>query len=110
VVYTSPDEFNEDTGKPEPRVLAEGARIRRSGKWEGYPTLFLETPGKDAATPPTTILEMKVTGQGSDGMSDMTFPFEGRYGQWVGGCESSKAPAFDMYEAFEDLGVVEDQQ
>jgi hypothetical protein len=110
VFYTSPDEFDEDTGKVEPRMLAEGARIRRSGAWEGYPTLFLETPGEDAATPPAIIVEIKVTGQGSDGMSEVVFPFEGRYGQWIGGCASSKAPAYDIHEAYEDLGVVEDQQ
>lgn len=110
VVYTSPNEFEEGTGKTKPRVIAEGARIRRSGVWDTYETLFLETPGKGAETPPTTIVEIKVTGRGSDGMSESVFPFEGRYGAWIGGCEASKAPSYDAYEVFQDLGVVEDQQ
>jgi hypothetical protein len=110
VVYTSPHEVEEGTDKPKPRVLAEGARIRRSGAWETFDVLFLETPGKDAATPPNIIIEIKVTGQGSDGMSKSVFPFEGRHGGWVGGCETGKAPAYDSNEVFHDLGVIEDQQ
>jgi hypothetical protein len=110
VVYTSPNEFEEGTGKPKPRVIAEGARIRRSGVWDTYDTLFLETPGRDKDTPPNIIVEIKVTGRGSDGMSESVFPFEGRHGGWIGGCESSKAPAYDSYEVFDDLGVVETPQ
>jgi hypothetical protein len=109
VVYTSPHEVEEGTDKPKPRVIAEGARIRRSGVWDTYDTLFLEVPGKDKDTPATTIVEIKVTGRGSDGMSETVFPFEGRHGGWIGGCESSKAPAYDSYEVFHDLGVVEPQ-
>jgi hypothetical protein len=110
VVFTSSDEFDEETGKLKPRVIAEGARIRRPGAWQGYSTLVLEVPGQDAATPPTTIVEMKVTGQADDGMSEFVFPFEGHYGQWVGGCESSKAPAYNLGDAYDDLGVVYSDQ
>lgn len=109
VLYTSPDELDPETGKYNPLVLAENARIRRSGVWETYQTYFLETPGKDAATPPEIILEIRVTGRGEDGMSDAVFPFEGRYGRLVGGCEASKAQSYDIYEVYEDLAVVEDQ-
>ena len=108
VVLTSPDEFEEGTGKLVPRVLSEAARIRRAGVWDTFETYFLETPGKDAATPPEIILEIKVTGQGSDGMSESVFPFEGKYGTLVGGCEASKAQAYDAYEVYGDLAVVED--
>lgn len=110
VVLTSPDEFEEGTGKPKPRLLSETARIRRSGVWDTYETYFLETPGKGAATPPEVILEIKVTGRGSDGMSEAVFPFEGRYGPLIGGCEASKAQAYDVYEVYEDLAVAEDPQ
>ena len=111
VVLTSPDVFEEGTGKPVPQVLSETARIRRSGIWDTYETYFLETPGKDAATPPEIILEIRVTGRGEDGMSDVVFPFEGRYGEGrlTGGCEASKAQAYDVHEVYQDIGVVEDQ-
>jgi len=109
VVYTSPHELEDGTGKPKPRVIAEGARVRRSDVWDGYETWFLETPAKDRDTSTVTIVEIKVTGRGSDGMSETVFPFEGRHGGWLGGCESSRAPAYDSYEAFRDLGV-EDQK
>jgi hypothetical protein len=110
VVLTSPDEFDE-TGKLVPRVLSETARIRRSGVWNTYETYFLETPAKDATTPPEIILEIRVTGMGEDGMSDVVFPFEGRYGEGklIGGCEASKAQAYDIHEVYQDIGVVEDQ-
>jgi uncharacterized membrane protein len=110
VVLVSPDEFD-DTGRPIPRVLSETARIRRSGVWETYETYFLETPGKDAATPPEIILEIRVTGRGEDGMSDVVYPFEGRYGEGrlVGGCEATKAHAYDIHEVYQDIGVVEDK-
>jgi hypothetical protein len=111
VVLTSPDVFEEGTGKPVPQVLSETARIRRSGVWNTYETYFLETPAKDATTPAEIILEIRVTGNGEDGMSDVVFPFEGRYGEGrlTGGCEASKAQAYDVHEVYQDIGVVEDQ-
>ncbi|MGD9914465.1 MAG: hypothetical protein AB7S80_10320 [Rhizobiaceae bacterium] len=109
VTFVSPNEADPQTGEIKPRVIAEGARIRRPGAWQDAPKLVLEGPSKANASAFEPIVEMSVTGQGSDGMSDFTFPFEGRYGQNVGGCETSKAPAYDMYEVYEDIGVVEDQ-
>lgn len=109
VMYTSPNEFDDVTGEIKPRVLAEGARLRRPGAWQDVPKLVLEKPGKSASDPFETIVELSVTGNGSDGMSEFVFPFEGRYGQNVGGCDTGKAPAYDLYEVYQDVGVVEDQ-
>ena len=109
VTYVSPDEFDEATGQPKPRVIAEGARVRRPGAWQDVPKLVLEKPGKSLTDPYVPIVEMSVTGQGSDGMSDFNFPFEGKYEQWAGGCDTDKAPAYDMAEVYQGIGVVEDQ-
>jgi len=111
VTYTSPDEFDEVSGQPKPRLLSETARIRRAGVWGTAETYFLETPGKDPAAQPEIILEIRVTGRGEDGMSDTVFPFEGRYGEGrlVGGCEASKAQACNIYDVYEELAVVRDQ-
>jgi uncharacterized membrane protein len=102
VTWLSPDESDPETGELKPRVIAEGARLRRSDVWEGHETYFLEKGDE-------RIVTLKVNGRGSDGMSEMVFPFEGVSGGWSGGCESDKAPAYDMYEVFHDLGVVEGQ-
>lgn len=105
--FTSADEADPETGEIKPRIIAEGARIRRPGDWVDVPKLVLEVPAKAAGQEPEIILEIAVTGNGSDGMSDFVFPFEGRYGRLVGGCEAGKAPAYDMYEVYQDLGVVD---
>lgn len=98
VTLTSPDDSDPETGKIVPKVIAEGARLTRSGAWVGYPTLTLDAGDE-------RILDIKLTGQGSDGMSETVFPMEGVYGTYVGGCEATKAPAYDLYELYQDLGI-----
>ena len=109
VTFISPDEADPDTGAIKPRVLAEGARVRRPGVWQDVPKLVLEAPGKGPGSPFEPLVEIAVTGAGSDGMSESVFPFEGRFATHVGGCETGKAQAYDAYEVYEDIGVVEDQ-
>lgn len=98
VTLTSPDESDPETGKIVPRVIAEGAKLTRSDAWVGYPTLTLDA-GEER------ILDIKLTGQGSDGMSETVFPMEGVYGTNVGGCDATRAPAYDLYELYRDLGI-----
>ncbi len=98
VTLTSPDESDPETGKIVPKVIAEGAKLKRSDAWVGYPTLTLDA-GEER------ILDIKLTGQGSDGMSETVFPMEGVYGTNVGGCEATRAPAYDLYELYQDLGT-----
>lgn len=98
VTLTSPDESDPATGKITPRVIAEGARLTRPDAWVGYPTLTLDAGDE-------RILDIKLTGQGSDGMSETVFPMEGVYGTYVGGCEATKAPAYDLFELYQDLGI-----
>lgn len=97
VVQLSADVFDEETGKPVPQVLATGASLKRADFWEGSPTLLLQAGNE-------TILEIKMT-QGSDGMSESVYPMEGRYGRNVGGCETDKVRAFDMWKLYQDLGL-----
>jgi hypothetical protein len=98
VTMISADETDPDTGQPIPKVLAEGAKLRSARPEEGWQSLVLEKGGE-------TILELRLTGRGSDGMSDDIFPFEALYGGRDGGCETGKYPAFDTYDLLQDLGV-----
>jgi uncharacterized membrane protein len=98
LTLTSADDADPETGKIEPKVIAESAKLRLADGWTGYQTLELMAGGNK-------ILELKMSGQGSDGMSDTVFPLDGHYGNLVGGCETSMAPAYDANEMFQDLGV-----
>lgn len=98
VTLVSADVTDPDTGKPIPEILAQGAKLRSVPPDDYQPKLKLEKDGK-------TILELKLTGRGSDGMSENIFPFEGKYGALVGGCETGKYPAFDSYDLLQDIGV-----
>lgn len=107
VMYTSPDESDPETGQIKPRVMAEGARVRHVDGPQRDTQLVLEMPPDKAGGAWTTIVAISVNGQGSDGMSDMVFPFEGVSSGRVGGCETGKLPAYETYEIFEDIGVVD---
>ncbi len=94
----SADVTDPDTGKPVPEILATGAKLQSVPPDDYHPKLKLEKDGK-------TILELALTGQGSDGMSDNIFPLEGKYGGLIGGCETGKYPAFDTYDLLQDIGA-----
>lgn len=62
--------------------------VERVTTTDGSLVMIIDTQGN-------SILNMKLTGQGSDGMSDTLYPFEGRYtdktGQThIGGCDLKK--------------------
>jgi hypothetical protein len=97
-IELSADVTDPDTGKPVPRTLSENARLRVPDP-TGDPFRLVLEDDKE------TILELKLTGTGSDGMSDSLFPFEARRGRLDGGCETAKYPAFDTYDLLQDLGV-----
>jgi uncharacterized membrane protein len=97
VIWLSHDVSDPDTGKPIPQTLAEGARLRLVNPDGDGRTFRVETDTSH-------ILQLRLTGQGSDGMSENIFPFEANYGGWVGGCATEKYPAFDTYEIVNDLG------
>jgi hypothetical protein len=94
----SADVTDPDTGKPVPEILAEGAKLVSLPPDDYRPRLRLEKDGK-------TILELTLSGQGSDGMSESIYPFDGKYAAQVGGCETGKYPAYDTYDLLEDIGV-----
>ena len=98
VILTSADEFDGD-GNLVPRLLGENVKVVREDKWKDFETLYLKAGDE-------TILTIKITGQGSDGMSDNQYPFEGIYGERnIGGCETDKIKSFDVYQLYEDFGV-----
>ena len=98
VTEISPDVTDPETGKPVPTVLAEKARLERADL-AGDPMSLRLVNGSEI------ILTLKLTGQGSDGMSDNLFPFEAWRRGHDGGCETDKYPAFETYELLEDIGV-----
>lgn len=98
VTLLSADVTDPDTGKPIPEILAEGAKLRSVPPDDYQPRLKLEKDGK-------TILDLELTGQGSDGMSENIYPFDGTYGTRVGGCETAKYPAYDTYDLLQDIGA-----
>lgn len=97
VVETSADVTDPDTGQPVPTVLAEHARLRVANPQDPF-SFVLENAGE-------TILELQLTGHGSDGMSDNLFPFQALRGNHDGGCDTDKYPAFETYELLQDLGL-----
>ena len=98
VVYLSPDEFDDD-GKPVPKTMAENAKLVREENPGEHQIFYLKAGEK-------TLLTLKLTGQGSDGMSDMMFPFEATsMGPHAGGCETNKAQAHNISQFYEDFGI-----
>lgn len=98
VVRTSFDVADPDTGKPIPEILAEGATLRAVPSDDYRRKLKLEKGSE-------TILDLKLTGQGSDGMSESLYPFEAMYGVRDGGCSTDKYPSYDIHDLLEDIGA-----
>ena len=98
VTRVSADETDPDTGKPIPKVLAQGARLELLDYDATGQKLRLANAGE-------TLLDLQVTMQADDGMSDSTYPMEGKYGSNTGGCYTDKFPPFDPYEMLEGLGL-----
>lgn len=48
-------------------------------------------------------IDMKLDNQGSDGMSDLQFPFSAKIENWEGGCESTSTPARDPFTSIGKL-------
>ena len=98
VIELSADVTDPDTGKPVPTVVSEHARLRVPDP-TGDPYRLLLADDKE------TILELKLTGLGNDGMSENLFPFEARRGTLDGGCDTLKFPRYETYELLQDLGI-----
>jgi uncharacterized membrane protein len=98
VIWLSHDVSDPDTGKPIPQTLAEGARLRQVNPDGDGLTFRIETDSQ-------YIMQLRLTGEGSDGMSESMFPFEANYGGRDGGCETEKYPAYDPYDIVQDLGI-----
>ena len=98
VTWTSADESDPDTGKPIPKVLATSARLEILDHAGSGRKLRLVEAGK-------TLLDLQITMQADDGMSDSTYPMEGKYGRNTGGCYTDRFPPFNPYEMLEGLGL-----
>jgi hypothetical protein len=98
VTQVSADETDPDTGKPIPKVLAKAAKLELLDHAEGGQKLRLTDAGK-------TLLDLQITMQAGDGMSESIYPMEGKYGSNTGGCSTDKFPPFDPYEMLEGLGL-----
>ena len=98
VTWVSADETDPDTGKPVPKVLAQSAKLELLDYAEGGQKLRLSNGSE-------TLLDLQITMQADDGMSESTYPMEGKYGSNTGGCYTDKFPPFDPYEMMEGLGL-----
>jgi hypothetical protein len=98
VTRVSPDESDPDTGKPIPKVLARDARLELLD-YVSPGQKFRLVNGRD------TLLEMQVTGQADNGMSESLYPIKGYWGRLDGGCYTDRYPPFDPYEMLTDLGL-----
>lgn len=97
LTYLSADDTDPATGDPVPKIT-EGVRLVRDEQWQDVQSMRL-LKGDDV------LLQVKVTGDGSDGMSDSVYPFEGISGSNVGGCQTDKVKAYNLLEVWNDLGV-----
>ena len=98
VTEISADETDPDTGKPIPKILATSAKLELVDPYADHQKLRLTNGGE-------TLLDLSITMQADDGMSDSTYPMEGKYGSNTGGCYTDKFPPFNPYEMLEGLGV-----
>jgi hypothetical protein len=98
VTWVSADETDPDTGKPIPKILATSAKLELLDYAEGGQKLRLSNGSE-------TLLDLQITMQADDGMSESTYPMEGKYGSNTGGCYTDKFPPFDPYEMMEGLGL-----
>jgi hypothetical protein len=98
VTRVSADDTDPDTGKPIPRILARDARLELL---ENVP------PGQKfrLVSGSETLLEMQITGQADNGMSESLYPIKGLWGRLDGGCYTEKYQPFDPYELLQDLGL-----
>jgi hypothetical protein len=98
VTWVSADESDPDTGKPIPKILATSAKLEILDYDASGQKLRLSNGSE-------TLLDLKITMQADDGMSESTYPMEGKYGSNTGGCYTDKFPPFDPYEMMEGLGL-----
>ena len=98
VTWISADVTDPDTGKRIPKVLAQSARIELLDYAEGGQKLRLADGGK-------TLIDLQITMRADDGMSDSTYPMEGKYGSNTGGCYTDRFPPFNPYEMLDGLGL-----
>jgi hypothetical protein len=97
--YTGVELYNEETGEFDSVVLSEGTRFVSTDSnpgVKGSEYALVSDEGKE-------ILKLKLTFEGSDGMSDYVFPFDAWYGDFWGACETDSAPAINTFEVIELL-------
>lgn len=98
VTWISADETDPDTGKPIPKILATSAKLELVEPYTEHRKLRLTNAGE-------TLLDLQITMQADDGMSDSIYPMEGKYGSNTGGCYTDRFPPFNPYEMLEGLGL-----
>ena len=98
VTRVSADETDPDTGKPIQTIVARDARLE---------LLEYVSPGQKfrLVNGQETLLDMQVTGQADNGMSETLYPIKGFWGRLDGGCYTGRYPPFDPYEMLTDLGL-----
>lgn len=102
LTMTSPEDWNEATGQFEPKDLGRGEFVRVGDPYAFPPSYELRN---DQGTP---ILKLSLNSQGSDGMSDRTYPISAEYLGLAlhGGCFTDSAQPWDPNEIEASLGLI----
>ena len=99
----SPDDTGPHAHEFKTEIVARDATIVADKDWGEAPTARLMSGSE-------ILMRLTFSGRGTDGMSDRLYPIEGVWGAEprgnnVGGCSTDKAPGFDLYELYDELGL-----
>jgi uncharacterized membrane protein len=111
VTYLGVENYDEASDSFIPEIIAQNGqliKVSTGSEWGDYPQYgsTFELRGDQGEV----ILRLTFDLQGSDGMSDSSYPFSATYGdeQWIlfGGCYTDSAQPYNLYEIFERLGLL----
>jgi hypothetical protein len=97
--YTGVELYNEETQGFDEIVIGKESKLipvdnSRGAKGSQY--VLVNEEGK-------VLLKLKLSFNGSNGMSDHTYPFEAWYGEFIGACDTKNTPAVETYELIDSL-------
>ncbi len=102
ITKVSPEDWNEETGNFDPQNLGPGVLVRL-GEPDAFPPAY-ELRDQQG----TAILKLVFDGQGSDGMSDNTYPISAEYMGFsglMGGCHTDSATPWNPFQIEASLGL-----
>lgn len=96
---TGPGFDNDDTAETT-KILSVNAKLIDHRNRINGPRNLVIVNGDNADD---VLLSIDPDKQGSDGMSDLVYPFQGEFNGLIGGCQTTAAPALDIEVIIRDL-------